>query len=239
MIIRQAYSKLMRFVASRLSPGSELGLHLTAGVLTLVAAVAVFAEIAEAVGEGDDIARYDEHISQWFYQHAFEPLTTFMFAITHLHGIPAMCVLSALLGLWFWRKRAPYWLLATAIAVPGGMLLNVLLKHVYARARPAFDEPFVTLATYSFPSGHTAAATLFYGLLASYVITTNPRWRTRCAALVGAVCMVALVALSRVYLGAHFVSDVLAAMAESLAWLAVCITSVSTLRRRRAARRDQ
>src|SRR5690349_1753343 len=124
MIIRQAYSKLMRFAASRLTPGGELGLHLTAGVLTLVVAVAAFAEIAEAVGEGDDIARYDEHISQWFYAHAFEPLTTFMFAVTHLHGIPAMCVLSALLGLWFWRRKAPYWLLATAIAVPGGMLLN-------------------------------------------------------------------------------------------------------------------
>jgi undecaprenyl-diphosphatase len=150
-----------------------------------------------------------------------------------------MSVLSALLGWWFWRRRAPYWLLATAICVPGGMLLNVLLKHVYQRARPAFDEPFVTLATYSFPSGHTAAATLFYGLLASYVVTTSPRWGVRMAALVGAAAMVALVALSRVYLGAHFVSDVLAAMAESLAWLAVCITSVSTLRRRRAARQDQ
>ena len=239
MIIRQAYNKLMRFAASRLSPGGELGLHLTAGVLTLMAAVAVFAEIAEAVGEGDDIARYDERISRWFYEHAFEPMTTFMFGITHLHGIPAMCVLSALLALWFWRRKAPYWLLATAIAVPGGMLLNVLLKHVYQRARPAFDEPFVTLATYSFPSGHTAAATLFYGLLASYVVTTSPRWRTRCAAVIAAVCMVALVALSRVYLGAHFVSDVLAAMAESLAWLAVCITSVSTLRRRRSARKEQ
>lgn len=236
---RIAYGKLMRFLAARLSPGSELGLHLTAGVLTLVAAVAVFSEIADAVGEGDDIARYDERISQWFYEHAFEPLTTFLLGVTHLHGIPAMSVLSALLGLWFWRRHAPYWLLATAICVPGGMLLNVLLKHVYQRARPVFDEPFLTLATYSFPSGHTAAATLFYGLLASYVVTTNPSWRMRMAAVAGAVCMVLLVALSRVYLGAHFVSDVLAAMAESLAWLAICITSVSILRRRRAARKDQ
>jgi len=239
MIIRQAYSRLARFVAARLSPESELGLHLTAGVLTLAAAVAVFAEIAEAVGEHDDIARYDAGISHWFYEHAFEPLTTVMFAITHLHGIPAMCVLSALLGVWFWRKGAPYWVLTTAIAVPGGMVLNVLLKHVYQRARPAFDEPFLTLVTYSFPSGHTAAATLFYGLLASYAVTVSPRWRVRCAAVAGAVFMVALVALSRVYLGAHFVSDVLAAMAESLAWLAFCITSVSTLRRRRAARKEQ
>jgi len=234
-----AYGKVTRFLAARLSPGGELGLHLTAGIVMLVVGVTAFAEIADAVGEQDDIARYDQSISQWFYDHAFEPLTTFMLGLTHLHGIPAMCVLSSLLGLWFWRKGAPYWLLATAISVPGGMLLNVLLKHVYQRARPSFEEPFLTLATYSFPSGHTAAATLFYGLLASYVVTTSSNWRVRWAAMTGAALMVALVALSRVYLGAHFVSDVLAAMAESAAWLAVCITSVSTLRRRRSARKDQ
>ncbi|QGZ42002.1 undecaprenyl-diphosphatase [Pseudoduganella flava] len=236
---RIAYGKLIRFIEARLSPGGELGLHLTAGVALLVTAVAVFREIAEAVGEQDDIARFDGHVAQWFNTHAFEPLTTIMFGITHLHGIPAMSIAAALLALWFWRKGAPYWVLSVAVSVPGGMLLNVLLKYTYERPRPAFDEPLLTLATYSFPSGHTAAATLFYGLLASYVVTTSPSWRRRCLAVVAACAMVLLVAFSRVYLGAHYVSDVLAAMAESAGWLAICITAVSTLRRRRAARRDQ
>lgn len=236
---RIAYQKFWRFIEARLTPGGELGLHLTAGIALLVAAVAVFTEIAEAVGEGDDIIRLDEQISHWFNQHAFEPLTSIMFAFTHLHGVPAMSVAACLLGLWFWHKRAPYWLLALALAVPGGMLLNVLLKHTFQRVRPAFDEPLLSLATYSFPSGHTAGATLFYGVLASYIVMTSPRWKVRIAAMIGAAAMVFIVAFSRVYLGAHFVSDVLAAMAESAGWLAICITAVSTLRRRRAARRDQ
>lgn len=236
---RTAYSKVLRFLGARLSPGNELGLHLTAGMVLLVAAVAVFREIAEAVGENDDIARFDVHVAQWFNMHAFEPVTSIMLAFTHAHGIVGMSIASCLLALWFWHRKAPYWLLAVAITVPGGMLLNVLLKVTYARPRPMFDEPLLTLATYSFPSGHTAASTLFYGIIACYIVTTSPSWRRRCAAMAGAAVMVALVAFSRVYLGAHYVSDVLAAMAESAGWLAVCITAVSTLRRRRAARRDQ
>lgn len=234
-----AYGKLLRFIEARLTPGGELGLHLTAGLALLVAAVAVFREIAEAVGEQDDIARFDVHIAQWFNAHAFEPLTTVTLGFTHVHGILGMSIASCLLALWFWHRKAPYWLLSVAITVPGGMLLNVLLKHTYARARPTFDEPLLTLATYSFPSGHTAAATLFYGLIASYIVTTSPSWNRRMLALAGAAVMVLLVAFSRVYLGAHYVSDVLAAMAESAGWLAVCITAVSTLRRRRAARKEQ
>jgi membrane-associated phospholipid phosphatase len=236
---RVAYAKLSRFVRARLTPGGELGLHLTAGVALLVVAVAIFREIADAVSDNDDIALFDQHVAQWFNTHAFEPLTSIMFGFTHVHGIPGMAIASCLLGAWFWARRAPYWLLALGVTVPGGMALNVLLKHVYERSRPSFDEPLLTLATYSFPSGHTAGATLFYGMLASYIFTTSPRWSVRCAAVAGATAMVLLVAFSRVYLGAHFVSDVLAAMAESAGWLAICITAVSTLRRRRAARKDQ
>jgi undecaprenyl-diphosphatase len=236
---RIAYSKLLRFLEARITPGSEFGLHLTAGLALLVSAVAVFREIAEAVGEQDDIALFDVHVAQWFHTHAFEPLTTIVLGFTHVHGIVGMSVASSLLALWFWRRQAPYWLLCVVIAAPGGMLINVLLKNVYARPRPMFDEPLLTLATYSFPSGHTAASTLFYGLIACYVVTTSPSWRKRCLAMVLAAVMVLLVAFSRVYLGAHFVSDVLAAMAYSAGWLAVCIAAVSTLRRRRLARRDE
>jgi undecaprenyl-diphosphatase len=135
-----------------------------------------------------------------------------------------------------WRQRAHYWLLALLFSVPGGMLLNVALKHVFQRARPVLEDPLVTLATYSFPSGHTTAATCFYGLLASYLVIARPAWSVRLGTVAVCVTMVLLVAFSRVYLGAHYVSDVLAAMAESVAWLAVCITAISTLRRRREAK---
>jgi undecaprenyl-diphosphatase len=144
--------------------------------------------------------------------------------------------MAALLALWFWRRRAHYWLIVCLIAVPGGMLLNVALKHVFRRVRPSFDDPLLSLVTYSFPSGHTAAATVFYGLLACYLVRRTQAWRVRVLIVAGAVAMVILVALSRMYLGVHYLSDVLAAAAEGAAWLAICVTAVSTLHRRRLAR---
>jgi undecaprenyl-diphosphatase len=236
-------SRLVRFIEARLSPEGELGLHLSAGLALLLAAVSIFGDLAEDVVERDQITVLDEQLAHWLHAHAFEPLTSFMLGVTHLHSVAGMVLLTSVTALYFWRKQARYWLLALLVSVPGGMLLNVLLKYVFQRSRPVFDQPLVTLLTYSFPSGHTAAATLFYGLLASYAVIAHPGWRARVVAVVGCVAgcviMVLLVAASRVYLGAHYLSDVLAAMAESVGWLAVCITAVSTLRRRRHAQTAQ
>ncbi|WP_229507969.1 phosphatase PAP2 family protein [Massilia sp. Dwa41.01b] len=81
------------------------------------------------------------------------------------------------------------------------MLLNVAMKHTFERARPHFLEPIVSLDTYSFPSGHTVAATLLYGFLACYPVR-HVHGRARQMAIVLAACaMVALVAGSRLYLG--------------------------------------
>jgi undecaprenyl-diphosphatase len=227
---------LISFIEARLSPGGELGLHLTAGLALLVAAGYTFHELAEAVMGQEAITVLDVQAAHWFNANAAEPMTSFMLGVSHLHSVAGMAALAGALAFYFWRIQARYWLLALVCSVPGGMVLNVTLKYIFQRARPAFEDPLVTLATYSFPSGHTTAATCFYGLLASYLVIARPGWNVRLGTVAGCVTMVLLVALSRVYLGAHYVSDVLAAMAESVAWLAVCITAISTLRRRREAR---
>ncbi|MYN20250.1 phosphatase PAP2 family protein [Rugamonas sp. FT107W] len=232
----QIFSKFIRFIEARLSPGGEFGLHLTAGLVLLLVSVAIFGELAEDVMGKEAITVLDMQVAQWFHAHAFEPLTGFMLGVSLVHTGVGMVVLVAALGWYFWRARARYWLLALLVAVPTGAMLNVALKYHFQRVRPMFDEPLVTLMTYSFPSGHTSAATLFYGLLASYVMIARPHWHVRLGAAAACAMMVLLVALSRVYLGAHYLSDVLAAMAESVAWLAVCITAISTLRRRREAK---
>ena len=232
-------TRLGRFVAARLTPDGELGLHLTLGVLVLVLAVWIFGSIAEDVMAAEKITLLDVQVAQWLHAHATSAVTRFMLAVTHLHSGIGIGILSALLGTYFFLNQARYWLLALAISVPGGMLLNVLLKYTFTRARPSFANPILTLSTYSFPSGHTAAATLFYGIIAAYLVCLNRTWNARAAIMAGAVLMVLLVGLSRMVLGVHFLSDVLAAMAESCAWLAICITGVSTLRRRRAARSGQ
>ncbi|TFW30961.1 phosphatase PAP2 family protein [Duganella callida] len=199
----------------------------------LAAAALAFHELAEAVMGQAAITVFDLRVAHWFNAHAAEPATSLMRTVSAMHTVAGMVLLIGALALYLWRARARYWLLALLFSVPGGMLLNVGLKYVFQRQRPVFEQPLVTLMTYSFPSGHTAAATCFYGLLASYLVIARPRWYVRLGTVAFCLCMILLVAFSRVYLGAHYVSDVLAAMAESVAWLAVCITAISTLRRRR------
>lgn len=232
---------LGRFIAARCSPEDKFGLHLTQGVLLLLLAAWIFGRIADQVmgAASGRIQRFDLQVAHYLHAHATPELTQLMLAITHLHGIVGVSVLGLLLGLYFAWKKAPYWLLTTALAIPGGLLLNVLLKYTYMRARPSFDDAILTLTTYSFPSGHTAAATLLYGVIAAYLACLTPRFAVRAAIVAGAVLMVALVGASRVYLGVHYASDVLAAIFESCGWLAVCITASSTLRRRRAVNNDR
>jgi undecaprenyl-diphosphatase len=228
--------RLQRFIAARLSPEGQTGLHLTIGVVLMVAAAWLFGGIAEDVVNNEAITLLDVRIAQWFHTHASASMTHFMFLITNVHGMIGGPIMALMLMAYFYFKREHYWLVATIAVVPGGMLLNVLLKYVFHRSRPSFDDPLLTLPTYSFPSGHTANAALLYGMLACWLVMHYRGLGARVAIVAGAVLMVALVGTSRMYLGVHYLSDVLAASAEGACWLAICITAVSTLRRRQAAR---
>ena len=178
----------------------------------------------------ETIVQLDLQVAQWLHAHAFEPMTSFMLGVSLLHTVAGIAVLAALFALYLRRRQAHYWLWVLLVAVPSGMLLNVLLKYVFQRSRPVFEHPLVTLTTSSFPSGHASSATLLYGVLVCYLVRQH-----RYKAVPACVLMVLLVATSRMYLGAHYLTDVLAAMAEGVIWLAICMTAISALQRRRAS----
>jgi undecaprenyl-diphosphatase len=198
----------------------------SAGLLAFGAAcVALFALIAWNVFHGVALPRLDLAAAGWFHRHARPGLTDFFLVLTDVHSVEGMSVAGVLLGAGFYRLGARRWLSFTAVVVPGGMLLNVLLKYAFTRARPVFADPIRVLSTYSFPSGHTAATTVFYGIVVAWLCRADggPSAPARRAGWICAgLLMIALVGLSRIYLGVHFLSDVLAAQAESGAWLALC-----------------
>lgn len=229
--------RMRRFVAARLSPEGEFGLHLTVGGLLIVLASALFAAIANQVESRATLTVLDARLAVWLHAHAHanELLTQAMLFITNVHSVPGVIVLGGLFAAWLWRQRERFWLQALLCALPSGELLNVILKHLFERPRPVFDAPLLNLATYSFPSGHTAGATVLWGLVACYAARRLPP-RHAWLAAAGALVLVALVAFSRMYLGAHYLSDVLAAAAEGSAWLALWLTCLSTLWRRQHRR---
>jgi membrane-associated phospholipid phosphatase len=225
-----------RHIAARFTPDTQFGLHLTIGIVLVWLAAWLFGEIASDVVAHARITVIDQNIATWFHQHAKSAWTPLMLVLTHWHALLGMLFMCILLGGFFYREGAHYWLATLVLAMSGGMLLNLGLKYIFQRARPSFDDPLLSLASFSFPSGHTSGATLFYGVLMAYLIMAARNWSVRLLVALAGVAMIALVALSRVYLGAHFLSDVLAAMSVSVGWLAICITGVSTLRRRHAIR---
>ena len=88
-----------------------------------------------------------------------------MLVVTNLHSTVAIACYAAIAAVWFAWRRQWQRFVTVVVCVGGGLELNVLMKHAFHRPRPAFDDPLLTLSTYSFPSGHVAASTIFYGLV--------------------------------------------------------------------------
>ena len=199
------------------------GPHPGFGVLLPIAAIALFAAIAYAVFNGQALTALDIELSKWLHARATPAMTRSMLVITQLHSTYAIACYGVLAAVLLWSRHARRRSATVFVCIGGGLLLNGLVKLAFQRARPTFEQPILTLATYSFPSGHVAASTIFYGLGVAWVFerTRSVAWRS--AALIVAGLAIAVVAFSRMYLGVHYLSDVAAAFAEGVAWLTLCL----------------
>jgi membrane-associated phospholipid phosphatase len=207
------------------------------GIVALLAASVAFALIAVSVASKDPILQRDLQVLVWLHTHGNPAFSAFLLAVSHMHNLIGVGFFTLLLAFVLARRRKWDWVVSLALAMGGGMLLNLVLKQLFHRDRPAWDDPLISLTSYSFPSGHAAGATLFYGFLALYVISHVKELPWRVLVVVAAVAMVALVAFSRMYLGVHYPSDVLAAMSASTAWLVIALGGMRLyLKKRHAAR---
>ena len=150
----------------------------------------------------------------------------------HLFLIPATLLVA--LGL----KSRGHWISALLFtgSVVGGFALNSLLKISFQRARPDLWQALVAEHTYSFPSGHAAMSTVFYGGLAAVALHLSKRPAVRVTAIVFATIAAVTISATRVYLGAHWTTDVVAGMLVGLFWVIVAAVATEHVARRTAAR---
>jgi membrane protein DedA with SNARE-associated domain/membrane-associated phospholipid phosphatase len=225
---------LLAFLQTRLSPGEYLGLRLTVGAVVLVGATWLFGGIAQDVVAGDPLTVVDQHLGLWLQTHATPGFTTAMRIVSQLGRPLLIAAATALTALALVLRRRWYALLTVALVIPGGTLLNVLLRALFRRTPPSFATLPLPPGGYSFPSEYVMGTVVLYGLLALFAAQAWSSWRWRVSAVLAAVFVITLVGFSLVYLGSHYLSDVLAAAAEGVAWLALCVTAVDTLERSRS-----
>ena len=207
------------------------------GIFTLSLATWIFANLAEDVVNHEPLTITDADFSNWLHVHQTSWLTDLLLVITNLHSTLGITILTVPVAVYLWRRRSRRRIIGLIVTIYGGMLLNVWLKVIFQRARPHFDDPLLTLTSYSFPSGHTMAATVFYGVLCAIILPRVSAGRWKVITILAAIFMIALVGFSRIYLGVHYLSDVIGAMLEGAAWLTICLTAFETFQRSRRLRR--
>lgn len=209
----------------------RLGRHGTAAVALLggliaVAALAVgFTTLLEDVLEGDGVALIDKPAAQWLANHREGWLTTGLTVVTHAGGPAGQTIwLIAVCAAAAWRARS--WL-PVIVGVVGGVgiaLISLTAKTVVGRQRPGLPFALIDSHGYSFPSGHAAGAAAV-GVLCAWSLcrwVIHP-WGDRVAVWALTVAAIVLIGFSRLYLGMHFLTDVLAGWLLGTAWTAAVV----------------
>lgn len=222
--LRRRLSSVSRFLASRLDSQSYVGLHLTVSLMLAAAAVWVSSALLDAVLDNATLVHLDIVTDAWVHARLNPVGLTVSRAISD-GGSPAVMTAIGVIGGIVLIVRRRTTLLATWVAVfGGGWILERVLKIVVHRTRPAFTPTRASEFTMSFPSGHAMMCTMGMGMLVYVLMVPRPPAKPWRDVLIGlAASIVLVVGISRVYLGAHYPSDVLGGYAFGIAWLAVCI----------------
>lgn len=182
--------------------------------ILVVVPLIVFFELAEDIREEEPIG-FDSAIQQWAHGLSSPALDTAFTVITQFGGVAAIIIGAAALIIYL--LYIGYRRMATIVlfGVGGATLLNTILKLIFERTRPDLWEHLVAEHTYSFPSGHAMASSAIAFSVMAILWTTKWRWY---AVGFGALYIL-LIGFSRIYLGVHYPSDVLAGWCISAVWV--------------------
>lgn len=212
--------------------------------LILVLAVWGFIEIADAVKEGQT-----QHFDEWAVKSLRKPgdpnapigpawVGEVARDFTALGGVAVLSLmtLAVVVFLWLREKYRALWLVL--IATVGGQVLSTGLKHIYHRPRPNLVAHLSSVYTTSFPSGHSMLSAVVYLTLGSLLASLVKERRLKFYFIGVAMTLTGLVGVSRVFMGVHYPTDVLAGWAAGLAWALMCWLLSRWLQRRGAVEKE-
>src|SRR5690348_14939336 len=231
---RRRHATLWSFVAARFARGEYLGLHLTVGLLISIAALWLFGGVTEDVIHHDPLTALDLVIVTWFRAHSTPALDRIGVAVSLIGSPVAMSVMATVVAILLAARRR-WVLLGGWIGVfVGGSILDWTLKIVIQRPRPIGAAAFLHGESFSFPSGHAMGSLFGYGMLAYLLARFWVRRRAwRLTIIIAAAVLIVAIGSSRLYLGVHYFSDVVAGYAAGLVWLVSCISGIEVALGRR------
>jgi undecaprenyl-diphosphatase len=193
-----------------------------------------FSLVAHSVAGQRDLTAFDEQVGRGLAAHRREApaLRWALVVLTQLGSMAWLASLTVVVALALLVRRRRLLALVWAVALVVTGLLNATLKDAFDRARPPWPDAAAGETNKSFPSGHSMGAVITYGLLAYFLLLSLRRRWARLAVVLLLLGLVLAIGFSRVYLGAHYPSDVAGGYALGGAWLCVCVSGLEVARRR-------
>ncbi|MER3482900.1 MAG: hypothetical protein C4332_06840 [Meiothermus sp.] len=193
---------------------SEHRLRLLVLFIGVLIPLVVFGDLAEDIWKREGFS-WDVPLLEGLHAHASAPLDALAVTLAVLGGFWGLVIPTLLLLSWLGRRGQRRDAVFLGLAVAGAALLNLAAKAVFQRTRPDLWPRLVVEDTFSFPSGHAMGSMAFAAALVVLAWPTRWRWPVT----VGAGLFTLLVGVSRLYLGVHFPSDVLAGWCAALVWV--------------------
>ena len=202
-----------------------LGIFLIAGFLLAAAGTFGFTELAEHVRSGSTTA-FDDAVLTWLGGHHTKLIDAVMLEITALGTGTVVLMIAGIAGLFLVLTEHKYSALLLLVSTAGGVVLDGLLKLGFNRPRPHFIVWGTNAVSSSFPSGHAMSAVIVYGTVAYLAARLHKTVRARVITLLAALIVILAICVSRLYLGVHYPTDVLAGLIIGLAWAGFCMAAL-------------
>jgi len=208
--------------------------HATVGIFILIGAFIAFAgtfgfaELAEHVRKGSTLP-FDDATLRWFAQHRTPKIEQMMLEITFLGTGTVVLMIVGIGAMFLGLSGHRYSALLLLVSTGGSIILNGLLKIGFERPRPQIFEWGTKAVSWSFPSGHAMTAAVGYFTVAYLAARLQKRRRERAVTFAAAGILVLAICVSRVYLGVHYPSDVLAGVIIGLAWAGFCMATLEAV----------